>query len=202
MNHPLIVAASAVRLKAFAPYSRFQVGAALEAEDGTIIVGCNVESASYGLTLCAERVAICKGISEGFRCFKQVAIVTDTPQPTPPCGACRQLLWEFAPPFYGAGSTPAVSREGITYVLVTAARRDVGEQDTLYAVGPNGERRWACGLGTGSSDEIMSAPKIDHSGYVYVGSGPRAWCIVGLGGPATSSWPMYMRDAQNSGRAR
>jgi cytidine deaminase len=97
MNHPLIVAASAVRLKAFAPYSRFQVGAALEAEDGTIIVGCNVESASYGLTLCAERVAICKGISEGFRCFKQVAIVTDTPQPTPPCGACRQLLWEFAP---------------------------------------------------------------------------------------------------------
>jgi cytidine deaminase len=97
MTHPLIDAAIAVRLKAFAPYSRFQVGAALEADDGTIIVGCNVESASYGLTLCAERVAICKGVSEGIRQFRRVAIVTDTPQPTAPCGACRQLLWEFAP---------------------------------------------------------------------------------------------------------
>jgi cytidine deaminase len=94
---PLITAAIAAREKAFAPFSHFQVGAALEADDGTIIPGCNVESASYGLTMCAERVAIFRGVADGFRCFKRVAIVTDTPEPTAPCGACRQLLWEFAP---------------------------------------------------------------------------------------------------------
>lgn len=99
MKHsdPLIAAAAAAWEKAFAPYSRFRVGAALETPDGTIVTGCNVESASYGLTICAERVAIVKGVSEGFRCFTRVAVVTDTVTPTPPCGACRQLLWEFAP---------------------------------------------------------------------------------------------------------
>lgn len=98
MNHnPLIAAALAAREKAFAPFSRFQVGAAVEAEDGSIIPGCNVESASYGLTMCAERVAVFRGVSEGFRCFKRVAVATDTATPTPPCGACRQILWEFAP---------------------------------------------------------------------------------------------------------
>ncbi|MEO0086318.1 MAG: PQQ-binding-like beta-propeller repeat protein [candidate division WOR-3 bacterium] len=112
------------------------------------------------------------------------------------------LIWEFDPPFYGIGSTPAASRDGITYVLVCAGRKDSGDEDTLYAVGPAGQRRWACGLGTGIADEVMSAPKIDDFGYVYVGSGLRAWCVVGLGGPATSSWPMYMRDVRNSGRAR
>lgn len=94
---PLIVAATKSRKRAFAPYSHFQVGAALETTDGTVVTGCNVESASYGLTLCAERVAVGKGVSEGYRCFRRVAVVTDTPTPTPPCGACRQLLWEFAP---------------------------------------------------------------------------------------------------------
>lgn len=98
MNSDLLIsAATAAREKAFAPFSKFQVGAALEAEDGTIVFGCNVESASYGLTMCAERVAIFKGVSEGHRRFTRVAIVTAAETPTPPCGACRQLLWEFAP---------------------------------------------------------------------------------------------------------
>ncbi|QDU18368.1 cytidine deaminase [Urbifossiella limnaea] len=94
---PLVAAAAIARSRAFAPYSKFQVGAALETADGAIVMGCNVESASYGLTMCAERTAIFKGVSEGLRRFVKVAVVTDTDAPTPPCGACRQLLWEFAP---------------------------------------------------------------------------------------------------------
>lgn len=93
----LIAAATEARAKAFAPFSHFQVGAAVLAEDGTIVPGCNVESASYGLTMCAERVAVFAGVARGYRCFERVAVVTDTPIPTPPCGACRQVLWEFAP---------------------------------------------------------------------------------------------------------
>ncbi|MFO0796903.1 MAG: cytidine deaminase [Gemmataceae bacterium] len=94
---PLVAAAAIARSRAFAPYSKFQVGAALETADGDIVMGCNVESASYGLTMCAERTAIFKGVSEGRLRFVKVAVVTDTDAPTPPCGACRQLLWEFAP---------------------------------------------------------------------------------------------------------
>ena len=71
------------------------MGAALEAADGTIITGCNVENATYGLTICAERVAVFKAISEGHRAFARIAVVADTEDPTPPCGACRQILWEF-----------------------------------------------------------------------------------------------------------
>jgi cytidine deaminase len=94
-HHHLIQAARAVRLRAHAPFSRFLVGAALETPDGQIITGCNVESASYGLTVCAERAAVFKAVSEGHRRFVRVAVVADTPEPTPPCGACRQVLWEF-----------------------------------------------------------------------------------------------------------
>jgi cytidine deaminase len=93
----LIDAAKAAREHAHAPYSGFQVGAALLAMDGAFVTGCNVESASYGLTICAERVAIMKGVSEGRKLFTEVVIVTDAERLTPPCGACRQILWEFAP---------------------------------------------------------------------------------------------------------
>lgn len=92
----LIAAARRARRYARAPYSAFKVGAALETVDGTIIGGCNVENATYGLSMCAERVAIFKALSEGHRRFTRIAIVADTTEPTPPCGACRQILWEFA----------------------------------------------------------------------------------------------------------
>ncbi|HEV3118981.1 MAG TPA: cytidine deaminase [Gemmataceae bacterium] len=95
MRQQLLEAACAVRENAHAAFSNFKVGAALETADGHIITGCNVENATYGLSICAERVALFKAISEGFRAFARIAIVTDTPQPTPPCGACRQILWEF-----------------------------------------------------------------------------------------------------------
>jgi cytidine deaminase len=95
MTDPLVDAARRGREFAHAPFSRFKVGAALEAQDGTIITGCNVENATYGLTICAERVAVFKAVSEGHRAFRRVAIVADASEPTPPCGACRQILWEF-----------------------------------------------------------------------------------------------------------
>ena len=91
----LIAAARNARLNAHAEFSHFKVGAALETADGTIIAGCNIENATYGLTICAERVAMFKALSEGHRKFTRVAVVADTVAPTPPCGACRQILWEF-----------------------------------------------------------------------------------------------------------
>jgi cytidine deaminase len=92
----LVAAARAAREHAVATFSNFKVGAALETADGKIFSGCNVENATYGLTICAERVAMFKALSEGHRKFTRVAVVTDTEEPTPPCGACRQILWEFA----------------------------------------------------------------------------------------------------------
>ena len=95
MYESLLAAARQVRLHAHAPYSGFKVGAALETAGGVIITGCNVENVTYGLTICAERVAIVKAISDGETKFTRIAIVADTDKPTPPCGACRQILWEF-----------------------------------------------------------------------------------------------------------
>ena len=95
MPDPLIEAAIAVRENAHATFSNFKVGAAVQDEAGRIHTGCNVENATYGLTICAERVAIFKAISEGARRFTRVAVVADTETLTPPCGACRQILWEF-----------------------------------------------------------------------------------------------------------
>ena len=91
----LIEAAKQARENAHAPYSNFRVGAALRSASGRIFGGCNVENATYGLTMCAERVAIFKAVSEGERGFSAIAVVTDTEVLTPPCGPCRQLIWEF-----------------------------------------------------------------------------------------------------------
>jgi cytidine deaminase len=92
---PLFIAAAAVRNKAFAPYSNFKVGAALQAVDGIIYTGCNIESATFGLTICAERVAAFKALSEGSKKFARIAIFAETEELTPPCGSCRQFLWEL-----------------------------------------------------------------------------------------------------------
>jgi cytidine deaminase len=91
----LIALAREARERAIAPFSRFKVGAALRTRQGEIVTGCNVENASYGLTLCAERVAVFKAVSEGLRDFDAVAVIADSKRPTAPCGPCRQILWEF-----------------------------------------------------------------------------------------------------------
>jgi cytidine deaminase len=93
MTDPLLSAALAARGNAYAPFSKFPVGAAIEDAGGVIHTGCNVENATYGLTICAERVALFKAISEGARRFRRVAVAAVSL--TPPCGACRQVLWEF-----------------------------------------------------------------------------------------------------------
>ncbi len=110
----LLAAALKARRRAVAPYSRFPVGAALLARDGRIICGANVESASYGLTCCAERVALFKALTDGIRGFRAVAIVARSPQGPMPCGACRQLLAEYA-------------AEAVVWVADTAAPRRARE---------------------------------------------------------------------------
>jgi len=91
----LVALARDAREHAHAPYSKFKVGAALLSSSGEIVTGCNIENASYGLTLCAERVAVFKAVSEGFRDFEAIAVVAESVRPTAPCGPCRQILWEF-----------------------------------------------------------------------------------------------------------
>ncbi|MFN0123723.1 MAG: cytidine deaminase [Blastocatellia bacterium] len=96
-NHQaaLIEMARAVRLQAYAPYSDFPVGAAVACRDGRVFTGCNVENASYGLCICAERTAIFSAIAAGAREFTRIAVIADTPGPCRPCGACRQVIAEF-----------------------------------------------------------------------------------------------------------
>jgi len=95
MNNDLISRATAARERSLSPYSRFKVGAAIRTKSGAVYDGCNIENASYALTVCAERLALLKALSEGERDFTEIAVVTDAATLTPPCGPCRQLLWEY-----------------------------------------------------------------------------------------------------------
>ena len=121
----LASAAAAVRAHAYAPYSQFLVGAALLGEDGRIFTGCNVENASYGLCICAERNAVFSAVAQGVRSFRAIAIVSSAAKPITPCGACRQVLAEFRPSFEVRCYGQAGSEEHYTVdVLLPAAFDD------------------------------------------------------------------------------
>lgn len=118
IDRELIAAACAVRARSHSPYSRFRVGAALRDADGTIHLGTNVENASFGLSICAERTAVGRAVSDGARGFTAIAVCADGNRPTPPCGACRQVLMEFGPDItvYLAGARGADGPVTVTTV--------------------------------------------------------------------------------------
>lgn len=122
----LEAAAIAMMKRAYAPYSRFRVGAALRADSGQIFTGCNVENSSYGLSVCAERVAMSKAVSEGERSFVEIVIATASERPSPPCGACRQFLSELAPNLRVVLVTPDGAREKTTLAALLPKAFDRG----------------------------------------------------------------------------
>jgi cytidine deaminase len=117
----LVDAARAAQQHAYAPYSRFRVGCALEADDGRVFVGCNVENASYGLTICAERAAVCAAVAAGVQRFRRAVVVSDADPPAAPCGACRQVLSEFGPDLRVDGVSAAGSVTWTIAELLPAA---------------------------------------------------------------------------------
>ena len=121
MGDGLIEAARRAQQQAYAPYSRYRVGAAVEGEDGSVFTGCNVENASYGLVMCAERVAIGAAVAAGVRQFRRVVVASDSEPPAPPCGACRQVIFEFAPDAEVLAVGPRSSHRWIMRELLPAA---------------------------------------------------------------------------------
>jgi outer membrane protein assembly factor BamB len=111
--------------------------------------------------------------------------------------------WTFTPPLAGSASTPAVASSGCVYAVIGSSKRArLSGPDSLYGINSDGTRRWAVALGMGGVSDVMSAPRLDATGLIYVGSGYKVWCVGGNGGPGDAPWPMSGRDAANSGRAR